>query len=95
MALSHDFEVVSVGSSVTSTKSVIIDLPTPKIKTSWSDEVGNSYEKEVNKNAKKFNEVLEASFKNLVELDKSISLDNFKYNDYEIDNYINGLTVKR
>ena len=94
--LSADFEVVSgIGGSYSSTtKSVFIELPESRINSRWSDEVGLSYSKAANDNAKKFNEVIKVNFDNLVKLDKSISVEAFNYNAYETDNYIDGLMVK-
>ena len=95
--LSNEFEVVSTsgGSFSSTTKTVMVEIPDLNINSRWTDEVGMSYKSEIESNVKKFREVLKGSFDNLVKLDKSISLEGFQYNEYETDNYIERLTVKR
>jgi len=94
--LQAEFEVVSGinGSYSSTTKTVFVEVPEASISSRWNDEVGLSYTKAANNNAKKFSEVIKVNFDNLVKLDKSISVEAFNYNAYEIDNYIDGLMVK-
>ena len=94
--LQAEFEVVSGinGSYSSTTKTVFVQVPEASISSRWSDEVGLSYTKAANNNAKKFSEVIKVNFDNLVKLDKSISVEAFNYNAYETDNYIDGLMVK-
>ncbi len=94
--LQAEFEVVSGinGSYSSTTKTVFVEVPKASISSRWNDEVGLSYTKAANNNAKKFSEVIKVNFDNLVKLDKSISVEAFNYNAYETDNYIDGLMVK-
>ena len=97
-SLSHDFEKVDIGGGgsyfSSSFTTIYVELPDKYIKCLWKDVVGLSFEKEAKHLQSKFRAGLESCFNDLVELDKSINLEAFTYNDYEVNNKIEALTVK-
>ena len=95
-SLSHSFEVVidNGGTLLGDTKSVYINIPSPSFANGWRDEVGNSFYREAERNARKVADTLTEAFNYLVELDKSFQAESFNFDMYQIENAIASLKVK-
>lgn len=96
--LSYQFEVIESGGGgayfTKTTRTINLVLPSTTITSNWSDLVGLSYSKAADGMLNAYVKNIKICFENLVNLDKSISLEALSYDADSVDRRISSLTVK-